>query len=320
LKKTAFLFPGQGAQSVGMASEFYHEYESVREIFHLAEAATGLNLSRLCFEGPIDALTQTVNLQPAVTVVNLACLAVVLEQTGAGFEYAAGHSLGEYSALCAAGVITKQDAMTLVMKRGELMHRASEARPGVMHALMGLSAEAVEDLVQAVRETGRTGHDADVSVANHNTDTQVVITGTPHMVEQVSAKAVEKGAKSRPLKVSGAWHSTLMHQAQVEFSEYLKTIPFSAAEKPVVLNVTAAPASSPEEIEAVMATQLCSKVRWYDAMRCLLAAGVDTFVEIGPGRVLSNLIKRIKDKDSACEIYNISDLKSLDKFRAALAP
>jgi len=301
-----------------MGSEFYKEFDAAREVFDIADEVTGLDLSKLCFEGPIDTLTQTVCLQPAVTAVNLACLAVV-KQAGISFDYTAGHSLGEYSALCAAAVVSRKDTLRLVFKRGDLMHRESTRSPGVMHAIMGLSIQSVDALVREAGSKKQIDSGERVSVANHNTETQVVITGTPGLVGQVSDMAVQKGAKSRPLKVSGAWHSVLMSPAEAEFSDFLNGVAFSPAEKPVVLNVTASPASDPVEIKKVMSSQLCAPVRWYDVMKQLLEDKVDTFVEIGPGKVLGNLLKRIKGKDAPGKIYNINDVKSLEKFQSEIS-
>jgi [acyl-carrier-protein] S-malonyltransferase len=227
LKKTAFLFPGQGSQSVGMGQEFYREYDTVRELFDMVEEITRINISRLCFKGPKEDLTQTVNLQPAVTAVNLACLAAIEKEYNA-YQFCAGHSLGEYSALNAAGVISQDDIIRLVFKRGELMHRDATRHRGVMHAIVGLPIDEVSEMVSEGQKEGV------VSVANHNTELQIVITGAEKPVARVSALASAKGAKSVTLKVSGAWHSALIKDAQDDFKGYLETIPFNSPQKSVL--------------------------------------------------------------------------------------
>ena len=307
MKKTAFLFPGQGSQSVGMGEEFYREYDIVREIFDMTEEITRINITKLCFKGPMEDLTMTVNLQPAVTAINLACLAVI-EKENIAYQLCAGHSLGEYGALCAAGVNSKEDTIRLVYKRGELMHREAGKQPGAMHAIVGLPIEAVSELVAEVQKNGI------VSVANHNTQQQIVITGAPPAVEQVSSMAVAKGAKSIPLKVSGAWHSELIKGAQDEFKDYLDTIGFEAPQKQVFFNVTAAPEENPAEIRNIMTRQLCSPVRWYDTMNLLMEQEVEVFVEVGPGRVLAGLLKKTLPKDYPGRFYNVANLKQLEKF------
>ncbi len=307
MKKTAFLFPGQGSQSVGMGEEFYREYDIVREIFDMAEEITRINISKLCFKGPMEELTMTVNLQPAVIAVNLACLAVI-ERENTAYQYCAGHSLGEYGALCAAGVISKEDTIRLVYRRGELMHREAGNHQGAMHAIVGLPIEAVSELVAEVQKKGI------VSVANHNTQQQIVITGTPPAVEQVSSMAVAKGAKSVALKVSGAWHSELIKGAQDEFKDCLDTIGFEAPQKQVFFNVTAAEEEDPAEIRNIMARQLCSPVRWYDTMNKLMEQEVEVFVEVGPGRVLAGLLKKTLPRDYPGKFYNVANMKQLEKF------
>jgi [acyl-carrier-protein] S-malonyltransferase len=307
MKKTAFLFPGQGSQSVGMGEEFYREYDIVRGIFDMAEEITRSNISKLCFKGPMEDLTMTVNLQPAVTAVNLACLAVI-ERENIAYQFCAGHSLGEYGALCAAGVNSQEDAIRLVYKRGELMHREASKHQGAMHAIVGLPIEDVTELVGQVQKNGI------VSVANHNTLQQIVITGAPSAVEQVSSLAVAKGAKSIPLKVSGAWHSELIKGAQDEFQEFLGTIGFDAPQKQVLFNVTAAPEENPAEIRNIMARQLCSPVRWYDTMNKLMEQEVDVFVEAGPGRVLAGLLKKTLPRDYPGKFYNVANMKQLEKL------
>ena len=179
MKKTAFLFPGQGSQSVGMGEEFYREYDTVRELFDMTEEITQINISKLCFKGPMEDLTMTVNLQPAVTAVNLACLAAIEKESHA-YHCCAGHSLGEYSALNAAGVISKEDTIRLVFKRGELMHRDATRHGGVMNAILGLPIDEVSEMVSEGQKDGV------VSVANHNAELQIVITGTEKPVARVS--------------------------------------------------------------------------------------------------------------------------------------
>ena len=307
MNKTAFLFPGQGSQSVGMGQEFYQEYDVVREVFDMAEETAKLNISKLCFKGPMEELTQTVNLQPAVTTVNLACLAV-LEKEGIDFDLCAGHSLGEYSAIHAAGAISAEDTIRLVYKRGELMHRESTKYKGAMHAIVGLPIAEVDDLVAEVQPQGV------VSVANHNSELQIVITGSPEPVEKVSALAAEKGAKAIPLKVSGAWHSELIKGAEQEFKEVLAQIDFSPPEKSIIFNVSADISTEAEEIKGLMERQLCNPVKWYDSMEKMKAAEVETFVEVGPGRVLAGLLKKILPSDYPAKVYNISNMKQLEKF------
>ena len=307
MKKIVFLFPGQGSQSVGMGEEFYREYDIVREIFDMTEEITRINISKLCFKGPMEELTMTVNLQPAVTAVNLACLAVIGKEN-VSFQYSAGHSLGEYGALCAAGITSKEDTIRLVHKRGELMHREAGKRQGAMHAVVGLPIEDVSGIVAEAKNDGI------VSVANHNTELQIVITGAPTAVEKAASLAAAKGAKSIPLKVSGAWHSELIKGAEKEFKEFLETISFNSPQKTVLFNVTSDAEEDPAEIRSIMARQLCSPVRWYDTMNRLLEEEVEAFVEVGPGRVLAGILKKTMPGDYPGKLYNVANMKQLEKF------
>ena len=311
MKRIAFLFPGQGSQFVGMGQDIYQEFDLVREIFDMASEIAKINLSKLCFKGPIEELTQTVNLQPAITAVNLGLLTILEKESLAG-EISAGHSLGEYSALCAADAISKEDTIRLVIKRGELMHREAVQHLGAMHAIVGLPIDTVQEIVDAVQQKGV------VSVANHNTETQIVITGSPDPVAKVSARAEEQGARAIPLKVSGAWHSELMRGAQDEFREYLETIRFEAPARPVVMNVTADVAEDPDEIREIMTKQLCSPVKWYDSIQKMMDAEIEIFAEIGPGKVLAGLLKKILPVDYPAEVFTVNNMKTLEKFLTAV--
>jgi [acyl-carrier-protein] S-malonyltransferase len=255
-------------------------------------------------------LTQTVNLQPAVTAVNLAFLAAI-EDAGISAEIVAGHSLGEYSALCAAGVVSPRDALQLVQRRGELMHREATRHQGAMHAVIGLTIAEVQELVAQGAAAGP------VSVANHNTESQIVITGAPQAVQKVSALAAARGAKAVALKVSGAWHSELIRGAEKDFADFLETIAFQPPRAEVLFNVTAAPAQAPQSIRQIMARQLCSPVKWFDIVRRLMAVEVTTFVEVGPGKVLTGLLKKILPADYPQRFFNVNSLKALDDFLSA---
>jgi [acyl-carrier-protein] S-malonyltransferase len=307
VSKMAYLFPGQGSQVVGMGQDVHQEFGFVRELFDMAEEISRVNLRQLCFKGPMEELTRTVNLQPAVTVVNLAFLTAVQRETGKPVV-SAGHSLGEYSALHAAGVVSAEDTIRLVHKRGELMHREALKNKGAMSALLGLTIDVVEEIVERGRERGV------VSVANHNTAQQIVITGEPAAVAAVSAYAAEKGAKAIPLKVSGAWHSELIRGAEEDFNAFLQTVVFNAPQSAVVFNVTANTESDPDEIRSVMSRQLCSPVKWYDSMQQLVEEEIEIFVELGPGKVLTGLLRKNLPKDYPATVFNVNDLNTFENF------
>ena len=294
-----------------MGKDLYEEYDLVRELFEMAEETVKINLSKFCFKGPMETLTQTINLQPAVTTVNLAFYKVLVKE-GVKADFCAGHSLGEYSALYAAGVLSDQDVIRCVHKRGELMHRESVKNSGAMYALVGLGIDEVEQLVSEASEEGI------VAVANHNTETQIVISGTPDAAGHVANLAGERGVKAIKLKVSGAWHCDLMKGAEKEFTDFLETLPFSEPQTPIILNITADFETTVEAIRSAMGQQLCNRVRWFDSMKKLLDENIDVFVEIGPGKVLTGLLKKIKPKDYPCEVFTVSNMKSLENCLKAV--
>ena len=307
MKKTAFLFPGQGSQAVGMGLDLYQEYDVVRELFDMAEEISKIKISVLCFKGPMEDLTQTVNLQPAVTAVNLACLTAI-EKEGVRPDIGAGHSLGEYSALSASEIVSREDTFRMVFKRGELMHREATRYKGAMQAIIGLSIDDVTEIVDQVKKEGV------IAVANHNAEKQIVITGSPDPVEKASSMAAAHGAKAIPLRVSGAWHSDLIKGAYDEFKDFIESMPFNTPQKPLVFNVTADIEKDPDTIKSIMARQLCSPVKWYDAMCKLMEEHVEIFVEVGPGKVLAGLLRKIVPKDYPYRIFNVNDMKSLEQF------
>lgn len=305
MKKIAFLFPGQGSQKVGMGQGLFQEYDFVREIFEAADDIAGTHISRLCFKGPMEALTETVHLQPAVTAVNLACLAA-MERAGVTCAFSAGHSLGEYSALASAKVVSMADTLRLVHKRGELMHRESLKHKGAMSAVVGLDIAAVQALVDVGRKKGV------VSVANHNSEQQIVITGSPDGVAAVSEAVKSKGARAIPLKVSGAWHSELIKGAEDEFASYLREFSFESPKNKVIHNVTADFCEEGAAIRRLMSLQLCNPVKWFDTVQRLMAEKVDLYVEVGPGKVLTGLLKKILPPDNEATILNVNDMKTLE--------
>ena len=287
---TAFLFPGQGSQFVGMGRELVDREPVARALFDEADSRLGFPLSRICFEGPEEALTDTVVQQPALFTTSLAAWAVLSERGQADAAYLAGHSLGEFSALAAAGALRFADGLALVRRRGELMKLAGERQPGGMAAILGLDAAPVAELcATAAAETGRY-----VGVANDNCPGQVVITGGETALARAMTLLGQAGArKVVRLPISIAAHSPLMDSVGGEFAAAVRAAPLVTARIPVVANVTARPITTPDEIRAELTAQLTAPVRWTESVRHLGALGVDAYVEVGPGDVLLGLVKRI---------------------------
>lgn len=294
----AFLFPGQGSQYVGMGKSVLEGFESAREVFRMAEDLCGISVTRLCLEGPMDELTRTENLQPCVTALNLAIWKVLLEK-GFSPKVCLGHSLGEYSALACGGVLSLEDTLKAVKKRGELMEREAKRNPGMMAAAIGVKEEVLAEILGGI--------DDRVSIANYNSPDQIVISGSSRGVNEAVKRIKEKGGKAVPLKVSGAWHSPLMEGALNEFEDFLNTLHFESPSIPIVFNVTSQEESDPEKIRQLMIRQLVSPVRWMQSILNCFSMGVRRFVEVGPKNVLSNLVKRILPDPSSVEIYNVED-------------
>lgn len=306
MSKTAFIFPGQGSQVEGMGKDFYEAHDWAREIFSLADEVTGKPITRLCFEGPMEELTQTVNLQPAMTAVNLVCLKALTEK-GLKSDAAAGHSLGEYTALAAAGVITEADCLNLVNKRGELMQAAADKQPGAMQAIIGLNKAQVEEITEQARDKGV------VQAANLNTPGQIVITGEAEAVAAAGELAVAQKARAVPLAVSGAWHSPLMDTAAQEFAGLIEEVEFSSPTCELYLNVIGQAETDPVQIKSIMARQITSSVRWYEIIENMLTSGVTGFVEVGPKKVLAGFNRKIVPKGSEAKTLNVADIPGLDK-------
>ena len=306
-KEFSYVFPGQGSQSVGMGLELYESSPAAREVFEEADDSLGFSLSRLIFEGPTRDLQDTVNSQPAIMVVSIACWKAWEEYLGAQSPKpisVAGHSLGEYTSLVVAGVLRFTDGIQLVRERGRLMHEASELRPGGMAAIIGLGELAFEHICA---ETG-------VELANVNSDDQVVISGDKIAVARAMDLAMARGAKKAvPLKVSGAFHSSLMGHAQQGLMEAIAGLEMADPVFPIVANSMAAPVTTAEEVRGELIEGLCHCVRWKQSVRYMVDSGASHFVEFGPSRVLSSLIKRI---DGDVEAYTLSDPASIEKVVA----
>ncbi|HAQ08124.1 MAG TPA: [acyl-carrier-protein] S-malonyltransferase [Bacillus bacterium] len=308
--KIAFLFPGQGSQTVGMGMALAAADQSVSETFKKADEVLGESLSSLIFEGPQEKLTQTSNAQPALLTASIAVLRY-FSQFGIKPDYTAGHSLGEYSALVASKAISFEDAVLAVRKRGELMEEAVPNGEGTMAAVLGMDREKLMDVTETVSSEG-----FPVQLANLNCPGQIVISGTTKGVEEASVKAREAGAKRvLPLNVSGPFHSSLMKPAAEKFGPVLDSISVNDAEVPVIGNVTADTMSDAAEIKKRLIEQLYSPVLWEDSVAKMIELGVDTFIEVGPGKVLSGLVKKV---DRSARTFAIYDVETCAAAVAAL--
>ena len=300
MEDVAHIFPGQGSQRVGMGYDLYSSSDQVKGIFDEADSVLGFSLSRLCFEGPEDELRQTINAQPAILVTSIAYLI----SKGLWDEYAttapafvAGHSLGEYTALVASKVLSFTDGVYLARERGRLMHEAGQRAPGSMAAIIGMEESSVEDICQ---QTG-------VQIANINSSEQIVISGPQDFLARAMDLASEGGARRVvPLQVSAAFHSRLMEPVVEGMSEVISKVTFHDSAIPVVANTTAQPIESASEVKSELLNQICNCVQWRKSIEYMINAGVSDFVEIGPGAVLTGLVRRINKQVNATCVEKMS--------------
>ncbi len=303
----AFVFPGQASQKVGMGLSVYNDYQSSRMVFEEADATLGFPVSKLCFEGPAEELTKTVNVQPALVATSIACLAGAREVLATKLPtpaFLAGHSLGEYTALVAAEALSLADTLRLVRERGRLMYEAGIKAPGSMMAVIAFDRAPLQEVCD----------EAGVEISNINAPGQLVISGAKDRLEQAAALAKERGARKLiPLNVSGAFHSTLMDPVIEEFGHVLDNFNFRVPRVPIISNVTGLPLINGTEFREELLTQLRRCIQWQASVEFMTSQGVTTYYEIGPGTVLSGLIRRISPDAQTISISGVDDIVALNE-------
>lgn len=296
----AWLFPGQGAQEVGMGADLWQSSSAARAVFDLADSVLGYALSKLCFAGPEEQLRDTRYTQPAIMTVSLACLAAAVESGAIARRprYTAGHSLGEYTALVASGALSLEDGLLLIRERARLMAEAGESQPGTLAAIIGLDEEVVEAI----------GRDSDTDLCNRNMTNQTVVGGTREAVARAIELAKARGAqRAMELNVSGAFHSRLMQPAVAGLAEAIGSVTVHDPVVPVVANVTAAPLTSAAAVRGELEKQIVSPVRWHESVSLMAAEGVTSFIEFGPGKVLTGMVRRIAPGSALANISSLKD-------------